>query len=529
MTMLAYQSEVTDSRDSFGQTVRSEWTKLRTMRGWLIGLLLAAVLPAGFASLGRSSCAASTPGPNGRTVTTACPGPAIGPNGEAVNDTFFFVHQSLTPSGSLTVRLTSLTGLYPRDGYGTTTGTAGWSSGLQPWSKVGLIIKENTAQGSAYAAIMLTGSHGVHFQYNFIHDVAGGTSSLKAPVWLRLTRSGDTITGYSSADGAHWTEVGSATLTGLGSTAQIGMFAASPEYVRQTSSRSFFGAPSQATGVFDRVSLSGGTAASWNGTEIGGGNGDAAVDTGVAGWTQSGGTFAVHGNGDIAPDVGTASPGGGGPGQSIDLTLVGDFVGLIALIVIAAMFMTSEYRRGLIRVTFAASPNRGRVLVAKAIVIAAVTFVAALIGTTLALVVGLHVLHSGGVPVLPIQKLTLVRVVAGTAVVFALAAVLILALAALLRRTAVVVVLGIVVFVLGWLLTRGGLLPTGVADWILRLTPAAAYAVQQSTPAYSFVPGNFTPANGFYPLAPWAGFLVLCLWAAAALGLAIYVMNRRDA
>jgi len=529
MTMLTYQSPVADSRDRFGQTVRAEWTKLRTMRGWLIGLLLAAVLPAGFAFLGRSSCASQTSGPNGRTVTTACPGPAIGPNGEAVNDTLFFVHQPLTGSGSLTVRLTSLTGLYPRAGYGTTTGTAGWSPGLQPWAKVGIIIKENTAQGSAYAAIMLTGSHGVHFQYNFIHDVTGASSSAKAPVWLRLTRSGDTITGYSSADGAQWTEVGSGTLTGLGSTAQIGMFAASPGYVKQTSSRNFFGAPSQATGVFDRVSLSGGTAASWNGTEIGGGNGDAAVDTGIAGWTQSGGTFTVQGNGDIAPDVGQASPGGGGPGGSIDLTLVGDFVGLIALIVIAAMFMTSEYRRGLIRITFAASPNRSRVLAAKAIVIAAVTFVAALIGTILALAVGVHMLHAGGVPILPIPKLTLVRIVVGTAAVFAVASVLTLALAALLRRTAVVVVLGIVVFVLGWLLTRGGLLPVSVADWILRLTPAAAYAVQQSIPAYSFVAGEYTPANGFYPLAPWAGVLVLCLWAAAALGLAIYAMNRRDA
>jgi ABC-type transport system involved in multi-copper enzyme maturation permease subunit len=154
---------------------------------------------------------------------------------------------------------------------------------------------------------------------------------------------------------------------------------------------------------------------------------------------------------------------------------------------------------------------------------------AALIGTILALAVGVHMLHAGGVPILPIPKLTLVRIVVGTAAVFAVASVLTLALAALLRRTAVVVVLGIVVFVLGWLLTRGGLLPVSVADWILRLTPAAAYAVQQSIPAYSFVAGEYTPANGFYPLAPWAGVLVLCLWATAALGLAIYAMNRRDA
>jgi ABC-type transport system involved in multi-copper enzyme maturation permease subunit len=528
MTMLTYHSEVADSRDRFGQTVRSEWTKLRTMRGWLIGLLLAAVLPAGFAFLGRSSCASQSPGPNGRTITTACPGPAIGPNGEAVQDAFFFVHQPLTGNGSLTVRLTSLTGLYAASGFNTNGGVAGWTSGLQPWSKAGIIIKENLTQGSAYAAIMLTGSHGVHFQYNFIHDVTGRASTLKAPVWLRLTRSGDTITGYSSADGAHWTEVGSATLTGLDATAQIGMFATSPPYVKSTSAHSGFVAPSQATGVFEPVDLSG-AGASWHGTVNGGDNNNGAVDTGVDAWTRSGGTFTVQGNGDIAPDVGQAGAGGGGPGQSIDLLLVGDFVGLIALIVIAAMFMTSEYRRGLIWVTFAASPNRGRVLAAKAIVIAAVTFVAALIGTVAALAVGEHVIHSGGVPIFPTPTLTLIRIVAGTAAVFAVAAVLILGLAALLRRTAVVVVLGIVVFVLGWLLTRGGLLPAGVADWILRLTPAAGYAVQQSVRAYSFVPANYTPGNGFYPLAPWAGFVVLCLWAAAVLGLAIYVLNRRDA
>jgi hypothetical protein len=36
-------------------------------------------------------------------------------------------------------------------------------------------------------------------------------------------------------------------------------------------------------------------------------------------------------------------------------------------------------------------------------------------------------------------------------------------------------------------------------------------------------------AQGCYPLAPWAGFAVLCAWAAAALGLALILMRRRDA
>jgi hypothetical protein len=31
------------------------------------------------------------------------------------------------------------------------------------------------------------------------------------------------------------------------------------------------------------------------------------------------------------------------------------------------------------------------------------------------------------------------------------------------------------------------------------------------------------------PLAPWTGFAVTCAWAAAALGLAVYVLRRRDA
>lgn len=36
-------------------------------------------------------------------------------------------------------------------------------------------------------------------------------------------------------------------------------------------------------------------------------------------------------------------------------------------------------------------------------------------------------------------------------------------------------------------------------------------------------------SNGYYPLAPWAGLAVLCVYAAAALGVAIFVVKRRDA
>jgi hypothetical protein len=35
--------------------------------------------------------------------------------------------------------------------------------------------------------------------------------------------------------------------------------------------------------------------------------------------------------------------------------------------------------------------------------------------------------------------------------------------------------------------------------------------------------------HGYFPLAPWAGFGVLCLWAALALCLATVLLRRRDA
>jgi ABC-type transport system involved in multi-copper enzyme maturation permease subunit len=72
-------------------------------------------------------------------------------------------------------------------------------------------------------------------------------------------------------------------------------------------------------------------------------------------------------------------------------------------------------------------------------------------------------------------------------------------------------------------------LPAGAADWLLRLTPAAGFAIQQPYPAYPQVTASYTPQQGYYPLAPWAGFAVLCAWAALALGLAMYSLRRRDA
>jgi ABC-type transport system involved in multi-copper enzyme maturation permease subunit len=452
-----------------------------------------------------------------------------------VTDSFYFVHQPLDGNGSITVRVTSLAGQLPdysggggSPGTGSAGGGVRMRSGLVPWAKAGIIIKASTRQGSAYAAMMVTGSHGVRMQYDYTGDAPGlaGSVSAASPRWLRLTRSGDTLTGYDSVDGTHWAKVGAATLAGLTSTVPGGLFATSPQY-SQTSLdlASVSGGPSQATGGFDHLSLGGTwTGGAWTASAIGAAGGPAAGSPGV--FQVTAGRFTLSGTGDIAPSV----SGAAGNGVTIAQTLIGVFAGLIVVVVVGAMFMTAEYRRGLIRVTLAATPRRGRVMAAKAVVIGVVTFVAGLVSAAVVVTEGQRVLRGNGVYVWPVTALTEVRVIVGTAAVLAVAAVIALAVGTVLRRGAGAVAAVIVVIVLPYLLTVAvPILPLGPTDWMARVTPAAAFAVQQTVVQYPQVDNVYAPSAGYYPLAPWAGFAVLCAWAVLALSLATYVLRRRDA
>ncbi len=104
-----------------------------------------------------------------------------------MSDGFYFVHQQLDGDGSITVRVTSLTEqVMPPNGGGGSGGPPPWQPGVVPWAKAGLIVKANTTQGSPYAAIMATATHGVRMQYNFTHDVAGSATT----VVRRRLRSG---------------------------------------------------------------------------------------------------------------------------------------------------------------------------------------------------------------------------------------------------------------------------------------------------------------------------------------------------
>jgi hypothetical protein len=513
--------------DGFGQLLHSEWTKFRTVRGWVIGMLLAGLLIIAVNFIPGGQCGGMQPTGQVRLGGPGC-ALTLGPTGQAVTDSFYFVHQPIAANGSITVRATSMAGSYsPGGAPGQET-----TSVLQPWSKAGIIIQAGTRPGSAYAAMMVTGSHGVRMQWDYTHDTAGlaGAVSAAAPRWLRLTRSGGTITGYDSADGAHWAKVGTTTLPGLPAAAQAGLFAASPTssnvISQSVSGSSSSGLFTQATAAFDHVTMQGTPPGSrWRGTNIGGAP-HAANPAQGGGYRQSGGALIVTGSGDISPDL----PGGdGGIAGSVADTLAGTFAGLIAVLVVGAMFITAEFRRGLIRVTLTASPRRSRVLAAKAIVLGAVTFVVGLPAAYIALLTGERKQHAGGISTYPVPALTEVRMIAGTAALLAVAAVLALGIGAVLRRGAAAVAAVIAAIVLPYFFAGPlAVLPAGAAEWLLRVTPAAGFAIQEGYPRYPQLDASYTPANGYFPLAPWAGFAVLCLWAALALALAGYLLHRRD-
>ncbi|MEV5828017.1 hypothetical protein AB0L25_20885 [Spirillospora sp. NPDC052242] len=505
----------------FGRLLHAEWTKFRTVRGWVAATIAGVLVTVGLgllsASGSHSSCGA---GP----VAVACPPPPTAPTGEAVNDKFYFSHRTLTGDGGITVRLTSMTGRIRKPS--ADAGERNVVSGVVPWAKAGVMIKESTRQGAPYAAVMMTGEHGVRMQYNFTHDLAGRHRDVseRSPLWLRLTRSGDTLTGFESADGRTWTRIGTASLTGLPRSVQIGMFATSPGDLTVTqgdlggtiAAERF----TETTGTFDRVTVTGNAPETWRDDDIGVTIGPDGAPHHPGRAVRSDGVVAVSGVGDIAPAT---------EGLKGEAPLAGALTGLILVIVVAVMFITAEYRHDLIRTTLLAGPRRGRTLAAKALALGLVVFAVALPATTVTFVVGGRILRGNGNAVLPAPLLTQVRIVVGMAVLFALAAVLALAFGALLRRGIAAVITAIATIVVPHVVATTSILPDGAARWLLSVTPAAGFAVQQSIPEYPQVLAHYSPIAGFYPLPPLAGLAVLAAYAALAVGLAAFRLRRVDA
>ena len=167
-------------------------------------------------------------------------------------------------------------------------------------------------------------------------------------------------------------------------------------------------------------------------------------------------------------------------------------------------------------------------LAAKAIVIGSAAFVAGLAAAAGALIIGEDIAHLG-TGLFPTPWPTELRMIVGTGAATAVVAVLTLAIATIVRRSATAILIVIVAVVIPYVLSVPPGLPEGITGWLMRVTPAAGFAVQQAVPQYYQVQASYTTSQGFFPLSPWTGFAVLCAWAALALVLAAYLLRRRDA
>ena len=169
------------------------------------------------------------------------------------------------------------------------------------WAKAGIMVKERLEVGAPYAALLVTPDHGVRLQWGFDHDVAGSEDGA-APRWLRLTRSGDVVTGYELSDATSWREVGEVDLDDLPSTVEVGLFVTSPqtmEIERQYGNSSVFEEPTLGEAVFDHVRIE-----ADNGSPSPGDDDWRDYDTSpdpefVGGSTESDGVFTLTGSGDI--------------------------------------------------------------------------------------------------------------------------------------------------------------------------------------------------------------------------------------
>jgi ABC-2 type transport system permease protein len=198
-------------------------------------------------------------------------------------------------------------------------------------------------------------------------------------------------------------------------------------------------------------------------------------------------------------------------------SLTGTFLAQLAICVLGVLVITNEYGSGMIRATFAAIPQRLSILSAKAVVFAGVTLVVSTAACFVAFILGQSILSSKGIGT-SLGAPNVLRTIIGTGLYLAILGLLALGLGTIIRKTA-----GAIAAVLGLIL---------VLPPIITLLPSSMNAIQKFLPSNAgqalINPGSVRHTS-VPQLAPWAGFGVMCLWAAGILVIAAVTLVRRDA
>jgi len=140
-------------------------------------------------------------------------------------DGFHFVYQPLTGDGTIIARVVSVQG--------------------SSYAQTGVMIRETQNPGAShvflfdyFSSLLLSErtSTGAGSTYQSV-------GSITLPGWMKLTRSGNVFTVYSSTDGVNWTQLGASQTVSMAASVYVGLAVSS----RATASL--------ATATFDNVSL----------------------------------------------------------------------------------------------------------------------------------------------------------------------------------------------------------------------------------------------------------------------------------
>jgi len=125
---------------------------------------------------------------NGSVITMSASGDDIWNNA----DQFRFAFKRLNGDGSIIAKVNSMV---RTDG----------------WTKAGVMIRESLAAGSAHASTVITPDNGASFPWRALTDDTStqvNQTGVKAPYWVKITRTGNTFKAEHSADGKTWSVIG---------------------------------------------------------------------------------------------------------------------------------------------------------------------------------------------------------------------------------------------------------------------------------------------------------------------------------
>jgi len=197
-------------------------------------------------------------------------------------------------------------------------------------------------------------------------------------------------------------------------------------------------------------------------------------------------------------------------GTSLD----GFIIGQLFIAAFGALALTGEYATGMISATLTAQPRRIDVYATKALVVAALSFIAGLITGFISFFACQAILASTHAPTAKIGDPGVLRSLIGSGLYLAVAALFAFGLAALLRSSAGAITAAIGLLFVPPLLVNA--LPTSLNNDVGRWLPSQAGA------------DLLSPMTQAHQFSAWAGFGLFCVYTAILAGAGLMVFNQRD-